>query len=332
MNRLWSTAVAGTVFVGILTGCGDGGDEAAGEDRPTIVVTTSVLGDVVINVVGDEADVVTVMPVGASPHDFQASAQQANLMREADALIVNGGGFESGLVDVIAGAEADGVPTFEAFTAITPQVAVDKPASEERSDDHAGAESAHGESDDHDDHDDGTADPHFFTDPVRMSDVVGELSDFLADAVPFLDSDTLAQRTDEYRAELSDLDDEINRLLDAVDQERRVLVTNHEAFSYFADRYEFDVIGTVIPGTSTGGGASAGQLAALVELIEREDVPAIFADTSSPARLAQTLADDVGDIEVVELFSESLGPPESGGETYIEMMRTNAERIAGALQ
>ncbi len=91
------------------------------------------------------------------------------------------------------------------------------------------------------------------------------------------------------------------------------------------------MVGTVIPSGTTADSASAGDLAELVEVIEREGVAAIFADTSSSADLAQTLADEVGEIDVVELFSESLGDPGSDGSTYLDMVRTNAERIRSAL-
>ncbi len=110
-----------------------------------------------------------------------------------------------------------------------------------------------------------------------------------------------------------------------------MLVTNHEVFGYFADRYGFELVGAVIPGGGTNDSVSAGELAALAELIEAEGVPAIFADTSSPDELVQTLADEVGNIAVVELYSESLGGPDSEGATYLAMVRTNGERISEAL-
>ncbi len=120
-------------------------------------------------------------------------------------------------------------------------------------------------------------------------------------------------------------------LVEAIPAERRVLVTNHEVFGYFADRYGFEVVGVVIPGGSTTDAASAGELAELAEVIEAEGVPAIFADTSSPDELINTLAEEVGSIEVVELYSESLGEPGTDGATYLEMVQTNAERISAAL-
>ena len=90
-------------------------------------------------------------------------------------------------------------------------------------------------------------------------------------------------------------------------------------------------MGSVIPSGSTADGASAQALVELAEIIELEGVPAIFAETSSSDELAQTLAPEVGNIEVVTLFSESLGDADSGGASYVDMVRTNANRIAAAL-
>ncbi|MGK2929205.1 MAG: metal ABC transporter solute-binding protein, Zn/Mn family [Acidimicrobiales bacterium] len=306
----------------VLSACGDDTDaSAAGEDgRPTIAVTTNILGDVVENIVGDRADVVTVMPVGASPHDFQASARQVNEVREADALIVNGGGFEEGLLDLIESAEADGVVTYEALSA------VDTLAFRDHGDEEHGDEE-HGD----EEHGDEGDDPHFFTDPARMVSAAEGIVGFLAENVAGLDDlDSMADAAG-YVDELRALDDEIDGTLAAVAPEDRVLVTNHEVFGYFADRYDFEVVGTVIPAGTTSEAASGGALSELAQILRDEGVTAVFADTSSNDRLAETLADEVGDVSVVELFSESLGEGGSEGDSYVAMMRTNAERIVSAL-
>jgi zinc/manganese transport system substrate-binding protein len=298
----------------VLGACGDDGaaDGASGDDdRPRVVVTTSILGDVVSSLLGDAAEVTTIMPPGVNPHDFQASPREAAAMREADLLVVNGGGFEEGLLEVVAGAEDDGVPVFEALSAV----------------EHLDLEEHEEEDGDDHGHEHEGADPHFFADPARMADAARGILDAVSEE---LDLAGVEERAAAYLEELEALDAEVESILAAVPADRRVLVTNHEVFGYFADRYGFEVVGTVIPGGSTGESA-AGDLADLLEVIEEEGVPAIFADTSSPADLAANLAGDVGDVEVVELFSESLGDEGSGGESYVAMVRTNAERIAAAL-
>lgn len=327
--------IAVTAAVVLLAACGDedsaAGDEASA-DRPTIVVSTSILGDVVSELVGARADVITIMPPGASPHDFQASARQADEMRRADALVVNGAAFEEGLLDVIEAAERDGVPVHEAIEPVDPieRSGGDPHGDDEHEDAHEEQhddEGAHGD----DGHDDSGQDPHFFTDPARMAVAAEGIVEFLGAEVDGLDADALGETAQAYLDELQALDAEVEAVLAPVPEHSRVLVTNHEVFGYFAERYDFEVIGTVIPGGSTSDAASARDLAGLAAVIEDEGVPAVFADTSSADDLARTLAAEVGDVEVVELFSESLGEDGSGGETYLEMMRTNAERIAEAL-
>jgi zinc/manganese transport system substrate-binding protein len=136
---------------------------------------------------------------------------------------------------------------------------------------------------------------------------------------------------DTYLAELAELHQYVEGIVAPIPADRRVLVTNHDVMSAFAERYGFEIVGTIIPGSSTSEGTSAGELAELAEVIAARAVPAIFADTSSPGDLAATLAQEVGEVQVVELFSESLGEAGSGAATYLEMIRTNAERIAEAL-
>jgi zinc/manganese transport system substrate-binding protein len=287
-----------------LVACGDD-DGAAGAsgDRPRVVVTTNVLGDVVSELVGDEATVEVIMPPGAAPHEFQASAEQVAAMRDADVLVTNGAGFEEGLTETIEAAEQDGVPTFAAIDAV----------------DTLELEG------------DGGTDPHFFTDPARMAAAAQGIVDFLADEVPGLDNPAFTRQAGATIDALHALDAEVERTLSVVPGNQRTLVTNHEVFGYFADRYGFDVVGAVIPAGTTQAEPSAEQLDELAHTIEEQHVPAIFVETSSPTRLADALADEVGDVDVVELFSESLGDEGSGGETYAAMMRTNAERIAGGL-
>jgi len=267
-----------------------------------VVVTTNILGDVVRNLVGDDAEVEVIMPPNSDPHDFAASARQAAAMREADVLVVNGLRFEEGLSDTIEAAEADGVVVVAATDAIEPI-----------------------------DFEEGVQDPHLFTDPVRMRQAAELIADELAEQIPELDTPAYQERVDAYLVALDALDAEVVALLADIAPERRVLLTNHEVFGYFADRYDFEVLGAIIPGGSTLAEPSAADLTDLVNQIEERDVPALFADTSSPSRLADALAAEGSDVEVVELFSESLGEKGGDGDTYIGMVRANAERIAMAL-
>jgi zinc/manganese transport system substrate-binding protein len=298
MRLVLTIGCATTAALSAAACAGDGGND--GSDGPTVVVTSTILGDVVTELVGDAATVDVLLPLGADPHEFAPSTRQVESMATADLLVVNGGGFEHGLVDAIERA-ADGGTTLFAAT-------------------------------DHVDLLDD--DPHIWTDPRRMVGVVEALADALVDALADDGDDeaALRQRAAAYAEELRALDAEIEALLDPVPAARRVLVTNHEVLGYFADRYGFEVVGTVIPSSTTGAEPSAADVEALAEVIDEQRVPAIFGETSSPSRLARALADAAGDdVEVVTLFTESLGEPGSGAETYLDLLRTDATRIAEAL-
>lgn len=315
--------LAATAAAGLLaTACSGGITGGGGDGTPVVAATTTVMGDVVTNVVGDLAEVVVIMPGNADPHEFQPSARQAAALRDADLVVANGGGFEEGLEDALDSAEDDGAAVFEAVD----HVALLEPGDGARADDHADEDGGDG-----DDHGHEGADPHVFTDPARMATVAEALADVLAEQVPALDTDAFRDRAAAYVDELRTLDAEVEGILAAVPAERRKLVTNHEVFAYFADRYDFEVVGAVIPSTTTQAAASAAQVDDLARLVAAEGVPAVFADTSSADDLAATLAAEVGDVAVVELFSESLGDEGSGADTYAGMVRTNATRIAEAL-
>jgi zinc/manganese transport system substrate-binding protein len=321
-----ANAVAGLALavVVLAVGAGCGGDDSAGAgsagDIPRIAVTTSILGDVVTELTGDLAEVEVIMPANADPHEFQPSAREAAELREADLVVTNGANFEAGLEDTIHGAEDDGVPVFAAIDHVE--------TLEAGEDEHADEEGTEAEGDEHE-HE--GVDPHFFTDPGRMADAAETLVGVLTEEVAALDTPALRDRAGGYVAELRALDAEVEDILAPVPPERRKLVTNHDVFAYFADRYGFEVVGAVIPGTTTQAAPSAGEIDALAATIAAEGVPAVFADTSSPEDLADALAAEVGDVAVVELYSEALGDEGSGADTYVSMVRTNATRIADAL-
>ena len=313
----------------------------------TIAVTTTVLGDVVADLVGDLAEVVTIMPTGANAHDFQASAREAAVLASADAIVVNGGGFEEGLLSVVRGAESDGVPVLDALALLEGDEA------HEDEDDHADEaedDHGHGDEDDHghedeDDHgheddeshgdvDHGHAhddDAHFFTDPLAVAEVVDRLADALPERIPALDATALRAQGDALIADLEDLHAELEAILADVPADQRVLITDHDVLGSFADRYDFQVIATVIPSGSTSDGVSGGALADLASLLRSTGTSAVFVEQTASSRLADTLAAEVGDVEVVPLYAESLGAAGSEADTYAAMMRLNAQRIAAAL-
>jgi zinc/manganese transport system substrate-binding protein len=226
-------------------------------------------------------------------------------MESADLIVANGLGLEEGLQAHLENARAEGVPVLEVGEHIDPLQ-------------YGEGESA------------GQPDPHFWTDPARMIAAVDAVVDALEETGGL--GEEIRAGAEAYRAQLEDLDAEITTTLEDIPPERRKLVTNHHVFGYLADRYGFEVIGAVLPSGTTLASPSAADLRNLSEAITEAGVPAIFADSSQPQRLAEVLAEETGlDVEIVPLYSESLTEPGDEAGTYIDMQRVNATRMAEAL-
>jgi zinc/manganese transport system substrate-binding protein len=286
-----AVAIGATVIVG-LAGCGGGDDDVDAGGPAPLVATTTIWADITSHVAcGEHVD--SIVPGGADPHSFEPSLRDRELLGDAGAVIANGGGLEASLTDLVDTAAGDGVPV----------VAVA----------------------DHVDVVDG--DPHVWQDPRRVIAALDAIESAVVAAGR--DPATVGECTGAYRSELTALDEDIVATLAPVPAERRVMVTNHDAFGYFAERYGFQIVGTVIPSLSTLGEASAGQLAELADAIDRDDVPAIFAERLGSATEAESLAKRLG-VAVVELDSDAL-EDDGPAATYTGMMRANAEAIAAAL-
>lgn len=324
MRKILTLGLTGFLLVSV-TGCGGTpGSSGTSARVPDIVVTTNILGDVVATAFGGLVDVEVIMPAGADPHEFAASAKQATAMEGADLLVVNGAGFEAGLVGIIESVSKGGTPVFS-FAEHVELLAVDLG---EGGTSHDGETAA-----DHLEHADrdGTFDPHIWTDPTRIADAVTELAAVVG-ALDGVDSAAVSERASAYVAQLSELDADITDVLAEIPADRRSIVTNHEVFGYFADRYDFTLAGAVVPSLTTNADSSAKQLEDLAELLRGQSVPVIFAETTQSTQLAEALAAEVGaDVVIVELFTESLGEAGSGADTYLGLMRTDAQLIADAL-
>jgi zinc/manganese transport system substrate-binding protein len=295
-----AAVIAATLLA--VTGCAT----ASGDGRPLVVVSTNILGDVVERIVGDEAEVLVLMQPGSDPHSFQISAKEAARILDADLIVSNGLGLEEGLQQNLDAATGAGVRAITAGELIEPL-------------EYSSGDAA------------GSPDPHFWTDPERMAEVVAGIAAEL-EKTEGIDAAAVAANGDEYITQLDDLDAEMTEVFAAIPSERRQLVTNHHVFGYLAARYDFTIIGAVIPGGTTLAAPSASDLEELVGAIETAGVSTIFADSSQPDRLVQVLADEASiDVDVVALFTESLGEPGGGADSYLQMMRSNTELIATGL-
>ena len=183
--------------------------------------------------------------------------------------------------------------------------------------------------DEHAGHGHGTEDPHFWFDPLRVKIVVDEITTRLAALDPDR-ADVYRANASAYSAQLDELHSWTETQVEAVPEDRRLLVTSHDSFGYFANLYGFEVIGVILSIT-TEVEPSAVSLAELVETVKEHEVSAVFGETTVSERLATSLATEAG-AELVRLYSGSLGQEGSGAETYVEMVRTNVSRITEALK
>lgn len=297
-------ALTALTATGLLFALGACSPDDGGEG---IVVTTNILGDITREIVGDQAEVTVLMKPDADPHSFGISAQEAARLEKADLVVHNGLGLEEGIARNVAAAEDAGVPALEVGANVDPL-----PYTSDESE--------------------GEPDPHFWTDPARVLMAVDLITEHVVEEVDGVDADTVRANAEAYAGEVEELDAWMGEEFSALSDEDRRLVTNHHVFGYLADRYDFEVIGAVIPSGTTLASPSTSDLKDLSDAVAEAGVSAVFADSSRPDRLATVMAEEAGvEIEVVALYSESLTAEGGGAATYLEMMRANTEAIAAGL-
>lgn len=316
-RRLLSCTCASGVLV--LVACGSDPSSSPVAGTPSVVATTSIWADIVGNVACDGlADVVTVVPLGGDPHAFEPSIRDRERMENAVLVVANGMSLEESLTDTIDAVEANGTPVLRAAEHLDPLPLGDDTHDEVALDDG-----------DHGDHDHGDFDPHVWWDPSRVSLALPTIADALTDAG--LDRAALDVCIGRYGEEVDALDDEVASIVATLPSADRLLVTNHDSLGYFADRYDFEVIGTVIPSSSTLAGSNPSALDDLAAKITATGVPAIFAETQHPSADARALARRIGGVEVVTFATDTLGEPGTPTGDYLGWLATNARTIVDAL-
>jgi ABC-type Zn uptake system ZnuABC Zn-binding protein ZnuA len=297
---IWLSVV---LLTGMLASCsGTPFDSTQGGSAPDILATTTILADITRNIVGNRLTVGSLLPVGVDPHSYQPTPQDTARISKSKVLIVNGAGYEHFLQTLLANADAQRT-LIEASTSLRLR------------------------SDPQDKQD---VDPHLWLDPnnviVYVENIRDGLVKFDPDGAEIYQSNAKA-----YIQQLEDLDAWVNGQIAQIPPARRLLITNHESLGYFADRYDFRVVGTVIKSFSSDASSSAQQMAALVDQIKLFKAPAIFLDASDNPALAQQVAKETGVKVVTDLHLESLtdGAP---APTYIEMMKYNVTKIVEALK
>lgn len=320
--RLVHVIASVVIAAALLAACGAPGDTGAtaggqpgglAAGPSSVLVAESFLADITRNVTGERLAVDTLIPLSVDPHSFEPTPADVRKVADASLLIVNGAGFEAFLEPLLrnAGGERTVIEAAAGLTPRTPQPG------------------EHEEEGGNHDHEEG--DPHFWLDPSHVIVYVQNIRDGLS-AVDPAGKDSYAANADAYIAQLRELDAWIRAQVQTVPEERRLLVTNHESFGYFADRYGFRVVGAVIPSVSSAASPSAQQLAQLVDEIRATAAPAVFLELGANSQLAEQLATETGMKVVTGLLTHSVTEAGSGASDYLGMMRYNVTAIVAALK
>jgi len=257
-------------------------------DLPVIAVTYSIIGDIVSQLVGDNATVNVVIPDGQDPHDFQPSAKDIETINNAALVVSNGLEFEEGLEEVLENIADSGGNIFMVGDHITVRKIEDGDEHNDKHDD-----------ENEGDHHHGAGDPHLWLSPATMLEMLPALTTALSEATG---ADLSAEATD-LTTKLQVLDGEVESIIKSLDECK--LVSGHDEMGYFADRYGCEVIGVIIPSFTTTSEATAGELAELKKLVEQNKVPAIFTGLGVSPDTANQLAKELG-IEAVTLSTHYL--------------------------
>ncbi|MFP4344577.1 MAG: metal ABC transporter substrate-binding protein [Anaerolineales bacterium] len=324
-------ALAGVLIAG--AGCGEQAASPATEHEETlptltpvslaggetlqVVATTSIVADVVAEVGGEAISLTQLMPLGADPHGFEPTPQDAAAVSDAHVVFVNGVGLETFMDDLLQSADEGAVVPVSAGIELLPFRTEEAHAEDE------------GQAHDEHEHED-TVDPHVWFDPHNVRVWVDNIQEALSTLDP-ANAELYASHADAYRAELEALDGWIREEVAQVPEGNRVLVTDHASLTYFADEYGFRQVGAVVPATSTLAEPSAQELAALQQAIAQYDVPAIFVGRTVNPTLAAQVAQDTG-VELLFLYTGSLSEEGEPAGSYLDFMRYDVSTIVDGLR
>ena len=299
------------LLIAVMTACQPMGQVApSGGSQPglKVIAAETFLADIAQNVAGDRLKIESLMPIGVDPHGFEPTPTDVAKIADSNVLIVNGAGLEVFLARLLQNAGGQRA-VLEASAGLPSRQL------------HEGeiADPDH------------TGDPHFWLDPNNVIKYVENIRDGLSSADPE-GAAVYAANAEAYIAKLKELDRWISDRVKEVPAANRLLVTNHESFGYFADRYGLKIIGTVVPSVSSDSAPSAQQLAELIDRIKATGAKAIFLETGTNPQLADQVAQETGSKVVTDMYSHSLTAANGPAPTYIDMMKFNTNAIVDALK
>jgi zinc/manganese transport system substrate-binding protein len=297
LARLPRPAIAAAALAALaLVGAGCGGSAGGDDGRITAVATTTQVGDFVGEVGGEAVAVEQLLQPNSDPHDYEPRPSDVQALAEADVIYASGEGLDEWIEEVAddSGTEAEVVD----LGAVAPTRLPD--------------------------------DPHWWHDPSNAQAAVREIAGTLSALDPSRKA-AFRRNAAAYEKELRVLDADIAICIATVPPAERKLVTDHDAFDYFANRYGLEVVGAVIPSQTTQAQPSAKELSELADTIEAEGVKAIFPESSLSSKVAQAIAEQTGVTAAQTLYGDTLGPEDSDGATYLRMQEANADAVVRGL-
>jgi ABC-type Zn uptake system ZnuABC Zn-binding protein ZnuA len=304
MGRRRVALVAACLAALLASGCagpgGAGNGDGADGGELRVVATTTQVADLAANVGGDRVRVTSLLRPGIDAHDYEPSPADIDALAHADLVLQNGVGLEEWLGDIIESSGFDG-PVVDTSQGVRLRQV------------------------------DGEPDPHIWQNPGNAQVMAANIERGLAAADP-AGAAAYQAGLAAYTKELRALDDEVEGQVGSL--ANRKVVTNHDAFGYYLDRYGLELVGSVIPSFDSSAELSGRDIRDLVAKIEATRVKAVFSETSLPPRAAETIGREAGVRVVVgedALYGDALGPPGSDGDTYLKMIRHNTATIVSNL-
>ncbi len=298
-GRLAVVAATMVATLLVVVGCGSG---SGGNGELKVDATTTQIGDFVREVGAGAVSVDQILQPNTDPHDYEPRPSDVEGAADASLVFASGDNLDSWIEKVISDSGSDADVVY-----LGTSVPVKLPGESE------GAEAS-------------KYDPHWWHDPRNAEAAVRTIERSLVRARPSKRS-VFRRNAVAYLAKLRRLDMGISACMRSVPESDRKLVTDHDAFGYFARRYGIKIIGAVIPSQTTQAQPSAKDLSDLAKLIEAEGVRAVFPESSLSPKLAQTIARDTGASADHTLYGDTLGPAGSDGATYLQMEQANADAM-----
>ena len=313
MPKRRNLLISATAFIGLSLAAPTA---VRSTDAPIpMVATFTILGDMVERVGGDRVAVTTLVGANGDAHVYHPTPADARAVSQAELLVFNGLAFEGWLDRLVEASSFDGVRVV-ATDGIQPIRIGDDDEDEHDEDEHT-----HG-------HDHGAFDPHAWHNLANAVIYVDNITAALSRADP-ANASTYYMNRAAYVAEIEALDAEIRKAVAELPEDRRTVVTAHDAFGYFSRAYGLSFVAP--QGMSTESEPSAADVAALIRQIREEGIKAFFVESHMNERLLRRIADETGAAIGGTLYSGALSEPDEPASTYLDMMRHNVEMLAGAL-